>query len=104
MRYVCNKPFKPKIKSAICRLNKTQKLLYESTRDFLQLKFEGRANEKSWMAEKDRLLHELDRCREQLTISCDPDREKEQEMVIFRLSQSEKAARTSRSEEVKVII
>lgn len=90
-----------KVKELTDKLNKTQKLLYESTRDFLQLKFEGRANEKSWMAEKDRLLQELDRCREQLTLSCDPDREREQEMVIFRLSQSEKAARTSRSEEVK---
>uniref|UniRef100_A0A803J689 Uncharacterized protein n=1 Tax=Xenopus tropicalis TaxID=8364 RepID=A0A803J689_XENTR len=43
-----------KMKSMTDKLNKTQKLLYESTRDFLQLKFEFRANEKSWMAEKDR--------------------------------------------------
>lgn len=86
-----------------CRLNKTQKLLYESTRDFLQLKFEGRANEKSWMAEKDRLLQELDRCREQVAKSRDPEREREQENQILRLSQAERAARTSRSGEVKVI-
>ncbi|XP_068133785.1 coiled-coil domain-containing protein 77 isoform X2 [Hyperolius riggenbachi] len=90
-----------KIKEVTEKLNKTQKLLYESTRDFLQLKFEGRANEKSWMAEKDRLLQELDRCREQLVLSRDPEREKEQEIEIFRLSQAERAARTSRSEEVK---
>ncbi|KAM5172612.1 coiled-coil domain-containing protein 77 isoform 1-T2 [Mantella aurantiaca] len=90
-----------KVKELTDKLNKTQKLLYESTRDFLQLKFEGRANEKSWMAEKDRLLQELDRCREQLLLSRDPEQEREQEMEIFRLSQAERVARTSRSEEVK---
>ncbi|XP_008335713.1 coiled-coil domain-containing protein 77 [Cynoglossus semilaevis] len=44
------------------KLQKTQNLLYESTKDFLQLKFEARANEKSWMVEKDRLLRNLDSC------------------------------------------
>ncbi|XP_026057714.1 coiled-coil domain-containing protein 77-like [Carassius auratus] len=48
------------------KLQRTQNLLYESTRDFLQLKFEGRAHEKSWMLEKDRLLRELDSCQERL--------------------------------------
>ncbi|KAG7254286.1 hypothetical protein CRUP_007134 [Coryphaenoides rupestris] len=48
------------------KLQRTQTLLYESTRDFLQLKFETRAHEKSWMAEKDRLLRELDTCQERL--------------------------------------
>uniref|UniRef100_A0AAY4B495 CCD77 protein n=1 Tax=Denticeps clupeoides TaxID=299321 RepID=A0AAY4B495_9TELE len=53
----------------------TQNLLYESTRDFLQLKFQSRANEKGWMAEKDRLLQQLDSCQERLRASrsgCDP--------------------------------
>lgn len=90
-----------KVKELTDKLNKTQKLLYESTRDFLQLKFEGRAIEKSWMAEKDRLLQELDRCREQMVLSRDPEREREQEIEIFRLSQAERTARTSRNEEVK---
>ncbi|MBN3315144.1 CCD77 protein, partial [Atractosteus spatula] len=48
------------------KLHRTQSLLYDSTRDFLQLKFEGRAQEKCWMAEKDRLLRELDACRDRL--------------------------------------
>lgn len=48
------------------RLQRTQNLLYESTRDFLQLKFESRAHEKSWMVEKDRLLREMDSCQERL--------------------------------------
>lgn len=41
------------------RFHKTQNLLYESTRDFLQLKFDARANEKAWMAERDSLLKRL---------------------------------------------
>ncbi|CAL8358711.1 unnamed protein product [Lota lota] len=48
------------------KLQRTQNLLYESTRDFLQLKFQTRAHEKSWMAEKDRLLRDLDACQERL--------------------------------------
>ncbi|KAK7121896.1 hypothetical protein R3I93_022858 [Phoxinus phoxinus] len=48
------------------KLQRTQNLLYESTRDFLQLKFSSRAHEKSWMVEKDRLLRELDSCQERL--------------------------------------
>ncbi|XP_038161506.1 coiled-coil domain-containing protein 77 [Cyprinodon tularosa] len=42
------------------KLQQTQNLLHESTKDFLQLKFDARAQEKSWMVEKDRLLRELD--------------------------------------------
>ncbi|KAM3870001.1 coiled-coil domain-containing protein 77 [Diretmus argenteus] len=48
------------------KLQRTQNLLYESTRDFLQLKFDTRAHEKGWMVEKDRLLRELDSCHERL--------------------------------------
>ncbi|XP_062858856.1 coiled-coil domain-containing protein 77 [Trichomycterus rosablanca] len=48
------------------KLQRTQNLLYESTRDFLQLKFESRTHEKSWMVEKDRLLRDLDSCQERL--------------------------------------
>uniref|UniRef100_A0ACB8FNB5 Uncharacterized protein n=1 Tax=Sphaerodactylus townsendi TaxID=933632 RepID=A0ACB8FNB5_9SAUR len=50
-----------KIKNLTEKFNKAQNLLYESTRDFLQLKFEARTNEKSWMAEKDRILSKLDK-------------------------------------------
>ncbi|XP_068459502.1 coiled-coil domain-containing protein 77 [Clinocottus analis] len=48
------------------KLQRTQNLLHESTKDFLQLKFETRAHEKSWMVEKDRLLRELDSCHNRL--------------------------------------
>ncbi|XP_075894154.1 coiled-coil domain-containing protein 77 [Nelusetta ayraudi] len=42
------------------KLERTQNLLYESTKDFLKLKFDTRSQEKSWMSEKDRLLRELE--------------------------------------------
>lgn len=48
------------------KLQQTQNLLHDSTRDFLQLKFDTRALEKSWMAEKDKLLRELDSCHHHL--------------------------------------
>ncbi|KAK7891706.1 hypothetical protein WMY93_023669 [Mugilogobius chulae] len=48
------------------KLQQTQNLLYDSTRDFLQLKFDTRALEKSWMAEKDKLLRDLDSCHHRL--------------------------------------
>ncbi|XP_028306162.1 coiled-coil domain-containing protein 77 [Gouania willdenowi] len=51
---------KERITALSDKLQKTQNLLHESTRDFLQLKFNTRAQEKSWMVEKDRLLRELD--------------------------------------------
>ncbi|KAJ0029712.1 hypothetical protein NQD34_004709 [Periophthalmus magnuspinnatus] len=48
------------------KLQQTQNLLHDSTRDFLQLKFDTRALEKSWMTEKDKLLRELDSCHNRL--------------------------------------
>ncbi|NXP09498.1 CCD77 protein, partial [Thinocorus orbignyianus] len=67
-----------KIKTIMDKLHKTQNLLYESTRDFLQLKFDARANEKAWMAEKDSLLRKLDKDLDQHIISKEPGREKKQ--------------------------
>ncbi|NXN66387.1 CCD77 protein, partial [Himantopus himantopus] len=67
-----------KIKTITDKLHKTQNLLYESTRDFLQLKFDARANEKAWMAEKDSLLRKLDKDLDQLIVSKEPGREKKQ--------------------------
>ncbi|XP_074972136.1 coiled-coil domain-containing protein 77 isoform X1 [Phalacrocorax aristotelis] len=67
-----------KIKTITDKLHKTQNLLYESTRDFLQLKSDARANEKAWMAEKDSLLRKLDKDLDHLIISREPGREKKQ--------------------------
>lgn len=43
------------------KLLQAQKLLHESTKDFLELKFAARQSERRWMHEKDRLLQELDK-------------------------------------------
>ncbi|NXS45264.1 CCD77 protein, partial [Balaeniceps rex] len=67
-----------RIKTITDKLHKTQNLLYESTRDFLQLKFDARADEKAWMAEKDSLLRKLDKDLDQPIISREPRREKKQ--------------------------
>ncbi|KFQ37751.1 Coiled-coil domain-containing protein 77, partial [Mesitornis unicolor] len=67
-----------KIKTITDKLHKTQNLLHESTRDFLQLKFDARANEKAWMAEKDILLRKLNKDLDQLIISRQSGRKKKQ--------------------------
>ncbi|NWI12411.1 CCD77 protein, partial [Crypturellus soui] len=69
-----------KIKNITDKLHKTQNLLYESTRDFLQLKFDTRANEKAWMAEKDSLLRKLDKVTD-LPVSKKTQRERKQRDV-----------------------
>lgn len=52
----------------INRLHKTQDLLYDSTRDFLTLRYEHREHERQWMSEKDKLLQQLDICHQELNI------------------------------------
>ncbi|XP_043564839.1 coiled-coil domain-containing protein 77 isoform X2 [Chiloscyllium plagiosum] len=86
---------KDKIKSLAEKLHKTQNLLYESTKDFLQLKFEGRDAEKVWMAEKDRLLQELDRHNELRNGGGDS------EMQFHRESPMEHEIQRIQSEEIK---
>eukprot|EP00069_Balaena_mysticetus_P010824 bmy_06804T0 len=46
-------------------LHHTKELLYESTKDFLQLKFENQNKEKSWMLEKDHLMSKIKQYRVQ---------------------------------------
>ncbi|XP_077424349.1 coiled-coil domain-containing protein 77 [Vanacampus margaritifer] len=41
------------------KLQRTQNLLYESTKDFLKLKYEAKTQEKKWMLEKERLISDL---------------------------------------------
>ncbi|XP_050181163.1 coiled-coil domain-containing protein 77 isoform X2 [Myiozetetes cayanensis] len=65
-----------KIKAVTDKLQKTQNLLYESTRDYLQLKFDARANEKAWMAEKDCLLRQLGKNLDQLVFSTETGQKK----------------------------
>lgn len=53
------------------RLHKTQDLLYDSTKDFLELRFEHRQHERNWMQEKDAILQQLDVCKQQLLMEKD---------------------------------
>lgn len=56
-----------KIRILTEKLHKTQDLLYDSTKDFLEQRYQGRADERVWMGEKDKLLQDLDRCKQQLS-------------------------------------
>lgn len=58
-----------RIKGLTDQLHTSQNLLYDSTKDYLDLKYEHRAKEREWMIEKDQLLRQLDQCREQLDVS-----------------------------------
>ncbi|XP_007639253.1 coiled-coil domain-containing protein 77 isoform X2 [Cricetulus griseus] len=48
-----------KVKELTKSLHYTQELLYESTKDFLQLRFENQNKEKVWMLEKDHLMSKI---------------------------------------------
>lgn len=48
------------------QLHTTQSMLYDSTKDYLDLKFEFRSAERAWMADKDELLTKLDQYREKI--------------------------------------
>jgi len=52
------------------QLKRTQDLLYDSTKDFLSLKYENRLAEKRWIEEKDHFLRELDKLKEDLDTTC----------------------------------
>ncbi|XP_077374149.1 coiled-coil domain-containing protein 77 isoform X2 [Festucalex cinctus] len=56
------KRFECHITALTDKLQRTQNLLYESTKDFLKLKYETKTQEKKWMLEKDRILGDLSTC------------------------------------------
>jgi coiled-coil domain-containing protein 77 len=58
-----------KIKSLTEKLHKTQDLLYQSTKDFLELKYDLRARERQWMIDRDRLVQEIEHFRQQVDVS-----------------------------------
>ncbi|XP_027713079.1 coiled-coil domain-containing protein 77 [Vombatus ursinus] len=55
-----------RIKVLANNLQQTQEFLYESAKDFLNLKFENQDKEKEWVTEKDRLLWKLSQYQKQL--------------------------------------
>jgi len=94
-----------KIQTLTEKLHKTQDLLYDSTKDFLELRYEHRGHERNWMAEKDRLLRELDLCKQQMDVSKDHildvsdeaveskvKREEELEALRYQCKQAQKLA------------
>ena len=62
-----------RIKGLTDQLYITQSMLYDCTKDYLDLKYEHRANERQWMVEKDLLLQQLDYYREQIHVSAGVD-------------------------------
>ena len=54
------------IQALMDRLQKAQDLLYTSTKDYMDVKYELRAKERTWMTEKDKLLQKLDHFRQQM--------------------------------------
>ncbi|XP_046841277.1 coiled-coil domain-containing protein 77-like isoform X2 [Xenia sp. Carnegie-2017] len=58
-----------KVKSLTEKLHKTQDLLYQSTKDFLELKYELRERERQWMMDRDRLVQEIEHFRKQVDVS-----------------------------------
>ncbi|CAN8212744.1 unnamed protein product [Coccothraustes coccothraustes] len=90
-----------KIKAITEKLYKTQNLLYESTRDFLQLKFDARANEKAWMAEKDSLLRKLSKDLDQLAFSTESGQKKQKELK--KMLQGSDGASKLHSKEIKLL-
>ncbi|XP_039919409.1 coiled-coil domain-containing protein 77 isoform X1 [Hirundo rustica] len=90
-----------KIKAITEKLHKTQNLLYESTRDFLQLKFDARANEKAWMAEKDTLLRKLSKDLDHLVFSTESGKVKHRELK--KMLQVNDGASKHHSREIKLL-
>lgn len=58
-----------KINNLTEQLNKTQALLYESTKDFLGLKYDSRLKERKWMNERDSIMREMDYLKEQIDLN-----------------------------------
>jgi coiled-coil domain-containing protein 77 len=54
------------IKELTDKLHNTQDLLYDSTRDYLELKFEQRTRERLWTEEKERLLVRIEELKDDL--------------------------------------
>ncbi|NWX30582.1 CCD77 protein, partial [Notiomystis cincta] len=88
-----------KIKAITEKLHKTQSLLYESTRDFLQLKFDARATEKAWMTEKDSLLRKLGKDLDHLIFSTESGKKKQKE--VKKIIQANDGATKLHSKEIK---
>ncbi|XP_049578868.1 coiled-coil domain-containing protein 77 [Syngnathus scovelli] len=61
--------FESHIKTLTEKLQRAQNLLYESTKDYLKLKYETKTQEKKWMMERDRLLWDLNGPKKSMSTS-----------------------------------
>lgn len=61
---LCRERDKDRLQRVELKMKNAQSMLYESTKDMLNLKLEHRNKEKEWMGEKDQLLQELDMARD----------------------------------------
>jgi coiled-coil domain-containing protein 77 len=55
-----------RLKQLAVKVDHTQDLLYDSTRDYLELKFEHQNHEKSWVEEKGRLLRRIEHLKDDI--------------------------------------
>ena len=60
------------------KLKNTQTLLYDSTKDFLELKYENRLKERKWMGERDKIMQEMDYLKDQIDM-----KNHDHEMEVF---------------------
>ena len=58
-----------RIKGLTDQLHLTQDMLYDSTKDYLDLKYQFRCEERRWMVEKDDLLQQIDYFHEHVDMS-----------------------------------
>ena len=70
-----------KINRLTNNLQKTQTLLYESTKDYLEVKYEIRLKERKWMNERDKIIQEMEYLKEQIC----GNKEKFNSKVIYYL-------------------
>ncbi|XP_072510184.1 coiled-coil domain-containing protein 77 isoform X2 [Notamacropus eugenii] len=74
-----------RIKVLTNNLQRTQEFLYESTKDFLHLKFENQDKEKEWVTEKDHLLWKLTQYQKQQEQGVQYNEERCQQRIVSTL-------------------
>ncbi|XP_036614425.1 coiled-coil domain-containing protein 77 isoform X2 [Trichosurus vulpecula] len=74
-----------RIKVLTNNLQRTQEFLYESTKDFLHLKFENQDKEKEWVTEKDHLLWKLSQYEKQQQQALQHDEEHCEQRIVSSL-------------------
>ena len=82
-----------KIAELTDKLHSTQDLLYDSTRDYLELKFEHRSRERAWAEEKERLIERIEELKDDLDA---------QQSELRALASAAEAAHADREQEARL--